>query len=174
MDPVREASASVEFGRFRILPHRRGVFADDRPIELGGRAYDVLMGLIEAKGAVIGKDALMSRVWRGRIVEEGNLRAQIRALRRALGERDLIRTVAGRGYQFTGEVRLRPGRGQGPIEQETTVGSRFAAPRLSIVVLPFINLSDDCEQQYLADAITEELTTDLSRLADMSVISRRT
>jgi len=69
---------------------------------------------------------------------------------------------------------LRPGRGQGPIEQETTVGSRFAAPRLSIVVLPFINLSDDCEQQYLADAITEELTTDLSRLADMSVISRRT
>jgi adenylate cyclase len=48
------------------------------------------------------------------------------------------------------------------------------APRLSIVVLPFANLSDDREQQYFADAITEDLTTDLSRLADMLVISRNT
>src|ERR1700731_3460666 len=48
------------------------------------------------------------------------------------------------------------------------------APRLSIVVLPFANLSDDREQQYFADGITEDLTTDLSRLADMLVISRNT
>jgi class 3 adenylate cyclase/TolB-like protein len=50
----------------------------------------------------------------------------------------------------------------------------FAAPRLSIVVLPFANLSDDREQQYFADGITEDLTTDLSRLANMFVISRNT
>jgi adenylate cyclase len=49
-----------------------------------------------------------------------------------------------------------------------------AAPRLSIVVLPFANLSDDREQQYYADGITEDLTTDLSRIADMLVISRNT
>ena len=49
-----------------------------------------------------------------------------------------------------------------------------AAPRLSIVVLPFTNLSDDREQQYFADGITEDLTTDLSRLANMCVISRNT
>src|SRR6267154_1348450 len=49
-----------------------------------------------------------------------------------------------------------------------------AAPRLSIVVLPFSNLSDDREQQYFADGITEDLTTDLSRLANMFVISRNT
>jgi adenylate cyclase len=49
-----------------------------------------------------------------------------------------------------------------------------AAPRLSIVVLPFANLSDDREQQYFADGITEDLTTDLSRLANMFVISRNT
>jgi adenylate cyclase len=49
-----------------------------------------------------------------------------------------------------------------------------AAPRLSIVVLPFTNLSDDREQQYFADGITEDLTTDLSRLANMFVISRGT
>jgi adenylate cyclase len=48
------------------------------------------------------------------------------------------------------------------------------APRLSIVVLPFANLSDDRDQQYLADAITEDLTTDLSRIPDMVVISRTT
>jgi TolB-like protein/cytochrome c-type biogenesis protein CcmH/NrfG len=42
------------------------------------------------------------------------------------------------------------------------------------VVLPFVNLSDDCEQQYFADGITEDLTTDLSRLAGYSIISRNT
>jgi TolB-like protein/DNA-binding winged helix-turn-helix (wHTH) protein/Tfp pilus assembly protein PilF len=50
----------------------------------------------------------------------------------------------------------------------------FVAPRLSIVVLPFANLSNDPEQQYFADGITDDLTTDLSRLADMSVIARNT
>jgi adenylate cyclase len=49
--------------------------------------------------------------------------------------------------------------------------SPIAAPRLSIVVLPFTNLSNDPEQQYLADGIIEDLTTDLSRLANMFVIS---
>jgi adenylate cyclase len=52
--------------------------------------------------------------------------------------------------------------------------SQPVAPRLSIVVLPFTNLSDDREQQYFADGITEDLTTDLSRLANMLVISRNT
>ncbi len=47
-------------------------------------------------------------------------------------------------------------------------------PRLSIVVLPFIDLSDDRQQQYLADAITDDVTTDLSRIADLIVISRNT
>jgi len=50
----------------------------------------------------------------------------------------------------------------------------FVAPRLSIVVLPFANLSNDPDQQYFADGITEDLTTDLSRIADMFVISRNT
>jgi adenylate cyclase len=48
----------------------------------------------------------------------------------------------------------------------------FAAPRLSIVVLPFTNLSDDREQQYFAEGITEDLTSDLSRLANMFVLDR--
>jgi hypothetical protein len=61
------------------------------------------MALIEARGAVVGKDALMARVWPDRIVEENSLQAQIMALRAAFGaERGLIRTVSGRGYQLTG------------------------------------------------------------------------
>jgi adenylate cyclase len=48
------------------------------------------------------------------------------------------------------------------------------APRLSIVVLPFANLSDDPEQQYFADGITEDVTSDLSRIEGMVVISRNT
>jgi DNA-binding winged helix-turn-helix (wHTH) protein len=53
----------VEFGRF-------GILADGRPIRLGGRAFDVLMALIEASGAVVSKDGLLSRVWQDRIVDE--------------------------------------------------------------------------------------------------------
>jgi adenylate cyclase len=56
----------------------------------------------------------------------------------------------------------------------TAAGPYARAPRLSIVVLPFANLSDDREQQYFADAITDDVTTDLSRIPDMTVISRNT
>src|SRR5215470_3273602 len=105
MDPVSEAPASFEFGRFRILLQRREVLADGRPMELGGRAFDVLVVLIEANGAVVSKDELVSRVWPGRIVEDNNLHAQIKALRKAFSGHDFIRTIIGRGYQFKGGVR---------------------------------------------------------------------
>ena len=157
---MSEAPASVEFGRFRILPHRREVLAENRPIELGGRAYDVLMALIEANGAVVGKDELISRVWPGRIIEEGNLRAQIRTLRIALGDPDLIRTVPGRGYQFTGELRSSGGRGQGGIEQQVTDSAPTVPPRLSIVVLPFINLSDEGPQRKSVFWVTTGMRTE--------------
>ena len=62
MDPLSETPAAMEFGRFRVLPHRRELLADSRPIHLGGRAFDVLMALIEASGAVVSKDALIERV----------------------------------------------------------------------------------------------------------------
>ena len=54
------------------------------------------------------------------------------------------------------------------------VAQPAVAPRLSMVVLPFANLSNDPEQQYFADGITEDLTTDLSCIPDMLVISRNT
>ena len=108
VDHVPDAPAIVEFGRFKVVPHRRELLADGGPIKLGGRAFDLLMALIETSGAVISKDELMRRVWAGRIVEENTLQGAISALRKALGaDRALIRTVAGRGYQFTGQIRAR-------------------------------------------------------------------
>jgi len=73
---------------------------------------------------------------------------------------------------------LRPGGVAGvpaaSVSSTTSTSPPVAAPRLSIVVLPFANLSNDPEQQYFADGITEDLTTDLSRLTGMMVISRNT
>src|ERR1700688_4268024 len=108
-DPAPERPAGIAFGRFHVLPHRREVLADGWPITLGGRAFDVLMVLIDARGALVTKDALRARVWPGRIIEDNSLAAQIAALRAAFGtERALIRTVSGRGYQFTGDIHAMP------------------------------------------------------------------
>jgi predicted ATPase/DNA-binding winged helix-turn-helix (wHTH) protein len=105
MDLTSETPAIIKFGHFRVAPHRRELLADGQPIHLGGRSFDVLMALVEGQGAVVSKDALIERVWPGRIVEESSLHVQISALRNAFGaDRDLIRTVSGRGYQFTGEI----------------------------------------------------------------------
>ena len=136
------------------------------PVVLGSRALDLLSLLVERQGTLVSKDAIMKAVWPVMVVEEGNLTVQISALRRILDRGrtggSCIQTVPGRGYRFVAAVtRVSPG------------GTR-PAPRLSIVVLPFANLSNDPEQQYFADGITEELTTDLSRVAEMLVISRNT
>ena len=55
MDSASGNSAGVAFGRFQVLPHHCELLADGEPVSLGGRAFDVLMALIEARGAVLGK-----------------------------------------------------------------------------------------------------------------------
>ena len=60
------------------------------------------------------------------------------------------------------------------VAAATSISQPLVAPRLSIVVLPFANLSNDPEQQYFAEGVTEDLTTDLSRITDLFVISRNT
>src|SRR6266446_2086769 len=99
------AEATLEFGRFRVLLRQRKLIADGVPIELGTRALDLLLVLLETDGSLVTKDELMSRVWPGIVVAEENLKVQIAALRKALGEgRDFIRTEFGRGYRFTAAV----------------------------------------------------------------------
>ena len=101
------ASADLEFGRFRVLLRRRQLLADGVPVELGTRAFDLLLALLEADGSLVTKEELMSWVWRGIVVSEDNLKFQVSALRKALGaDRDLIQTEIGRGYQFIGVLRV--------------------------------------------------------------------
>jgi len=100
------ADATLAFGRFRVLLRQRQLVVDGVPIELGTRAFDLLLVLLEADGSLVTKDELLSRVWPGIVVAEENLKVQISALRKALGEdRDFIRTEFGRGYRFTEAVR---------------------------------------------------------------------
>src|SRR5947207_224358 len=97
--------AVIRFGRFCVLPRARQLLVDEQPIELGSRAFDLLMVLIGAPGALVTKNEIMSRVWPDTVVEESNLKVQMSALRRVLNaDRDSIKTVHGRGYVFTNEV----------------------------------------------------------------------
>jgi DNA-binding winged helix-turn-helix (wHTH) protein len=100
------AETALEFGRFRVLLRQRQLVADGAPIGLGTRALDLLLVLLEADGALVTKEQLLSRAWPGIVVSDENLKVQICALRRALGkDRDLIRTEFGRGYRLTAAVR---------------------------------------------------------------------
>jgi DNA-binding winged helix-turn-helix (wHTH) protein len=100
------ADAAIEFGRFRVLLRRRRLLADGVPLELSTRAFDLLLVLLEADGALVTKEELLRRAWLGIVVSEENLKVQISVLRKALGtDRNLIRTEFGRGYRFIGILR---------------------------------------------------------------------
>jgi DNA-binding winged helix-turn-helix (wHTH) protein len=110
MFPDRESPAAtgapLEFGRFRLLVRQRRLLAGGVPVQLGPRAFDILLILIEADGALVTHDDLQSRVWPGIVVARDNLKVQVSALRKALrDDRELIRTENGRGYRFTAAVR---------------------------------------------------------------------
>lgn len=100
------AEPVLEFGNSRVLLRQRRLLAGGAPVEIGARAFDLLMVLIEADGALVTKDDLQNRIWPNVVVAPENLKVQVAALRRALGEdRRLILTDHGRGYRFTATVR---------------------------------------------------------------------
>jgi DNA-binding winged helix-turn-helix (wHTH) protein len=97
---------TIEFGKFSVLVRQRQLLAGGVPVELGARAFDILMVLIEADGALVTKNELQRRVWDGVVVSPDNLKVQVASLRKALGaDRELILTDHGRGYRFTAEAR---------------------------------------------------------------------
>ena len=99
-DPQRD-HRDMRDGRLQVLQDRRELLVDGEPVQLGGRAFDVLLALADAQGAVVSTDALLAAAWPGRIVEENAVQAQISKLRAALGQhRGLVRNVPGRGYQL--------------------------------------------------------------------------
>jgi TolB-like protein len=154
----------VSFGRFRLDLRHRKLTGEGRPIELKGKAFDILAVLASAQGEVVTKDELMAKVWPGLVVEESNIQVHISALRKALGEaRDRpvhLFTVPGRGYRFVGAQ-------PSPVEMP-----RALPDRPSIAVLPFQNMSSDAEQEYFADGMVEDIITGLSRIKWLFVIAR--
>jgi len=101
------ADGALEFGRVRVLLRQRQLLADGVRLELGTRAFDLLLALLEADGSLVTKAELMSRVWPGIVVSEENIKLQVSVLRKALGaDRGVIRTEFGRGYRFTGVLRM--------------------------------------------------------------------
>ena len=168
------------FGRWRLSPTSRRLFADGTPVTLGGRAFDLLLALVEAKGEIVTKEALMRRVWPGTIVDDNSLQVQISALRKALGQDAalLITTVPRRGYCFTCKWQwLEPGATIAKTEETPGTPSERPSPivlpfrslgdetgqaanRPMLVVLPSENIGGDPEQRYLASGVTADLITD--------------
>ena len=103
-DSASAPQNAIVFGRFVVSPRSRTLKFDGKDVCIGGRAYDLLMLLVESSGKVVSKAAIMRHVWPTTTVDECNLRFQMTSLRRALGdERDRIKTVTGRGYLFVAE-----------------------------------------------------------------------
>jgi predicted ATPase/DNA-binding winged helix-turn-helix (wHTH) protein len=100
---------AILFGPFRLLAAQRLLLEGDNPVRLGSRAFDILAALVERSGEVVGKQELIARVWPKTFVEDANLKIQVSALRRALGDGQgghrYVVTVPGRGYNFVAPVR---------------------------------------------------------------------
>jgi TolB-like protein len=174
-----EPAENLQFEGFR-LDQRAGVLYRSRggttelPVALGERALRLLRLLAERQGEVVSKEKIITAVWPGRVVEEANINVQISKLRRILDEgregSSCIQTHQGRGYCFIAPVSR--SEAEGPhASHAVAAGSVQPRPHFSIVVLPFRDLSRDGRDQYLGDAITDDLTTSLSRVGDTFVIS---
>lgn len=155
-------SQIYEFRGFRLDPLRRTLSRPDRTtISLKPKVFDTLVYLVEHRGRLLEKQALMNAIWGPSIVEENSLNQHISLLRRALGESPgdnrFIVTVPGRGYRFVASVETRD---DAPHERQ------------GLAVLPFENLSHDPEQSHFVDGMTEELTARLSQVSGLRVVSR--
>jgi TolB-like protein len=162
----------VTFGRFRLDLGRRELWRDETLMHLGSRVLDILCVLVSAKGEVVTKDELMTRVWSGLVVEESNIHVHVSTLRKALDEgasgQSHVVTVQGRGYRFFG-LPPAPAADKGRLDRPQGLP---LPDRPSIAVLPFANLSGDPEQEYFADGIVEDIITALSRMRWLFVIAR--
>ena len=94
------STAVYVFAPYRLLPEQRQLLRAGVPVKLGGRAFDVLLALIEHRDRTVSKNELMDLVWPTVVVEENNLEVQIVTLRKLLGYA-AIATIPGRGYRFT-------------------------------------------------------------------------
>jgi TolB-like protein/Flp pilus assembly protein TadD len=174
-----------EFGPFRVDVAGRALLREGKPIHLLPKSFDALLFLIRNSGLAGGagggklldKEFLMNGLWPDSPVEENNLSQAISALRKALGEgpkdQRYIVTVPRRGYRFAVEVKAIEGeRAAAPpaaAEDESFVERRTQVNTLA--VLPFVSLSSDSGDEYLAVGMADALITRLSGLKKVVVRS---
>jgi TolB-like protein len=160
-------SSKVAFGPFVLDTERSTLAREGRPVAISSRGFELLKALVAAPGRVVTKRDLMQAAWSDAAIEESNLSVQIAALRKQLGpapdDGEWIATAPRAGYRFVGAIAAQSAMDQ-PI---MTPGDRP-----SIAVLPFTNVSGDKEQEYLADGITEDIITALTRFRWFFVIAR--
>jgi TolB-like protein/Tfp pilus assembly protein PilF len=161
------------FGPFVLDSEAGTLLRDGAPLNLGYRGFLLLTAFLNRPGEVLTKSDLFDAAWLGAVVEETNLSVQIASLRKHLGHSptggEWIATIPRVGYRFVGTVDRRTdgldGNAGSPAAKEPVSGP-------SIAVLPFVNLSDDREQEYFADGIVEDIIAGLSRLRWLFVIAR--
>ncbi|MBS0126498.1 winged helix-turn-helix domain-containing tetratricopeptide repeat protein [Thetidibacter halocola] len=158
--------SSFRFGEFLLSTEERKLSRDGIELPLGARAFDMLSFMVENRHRVLTKAEILDAVWPEIAVEESNLTVQVSALRKVLGPKALA-TIPGRGYQFVLSV------GENthvPVPDPDNRETAFT----EVLVLPFTNSSNDPDQEYFADGITEDVITDLSKVAALSVVARNT
>ena len=161
---------SLTLGKLRIDPATRQVATADRRESLEPRVMQVLVALARANGAIVTRDELTELCWDGRIVGEDALNrtlSRIRHVAADIGEGSFkVETITKVGYRLVeqGDVaRKRPAKPEAAV-----------SPEPSICVLPFVNMSGEASQDYFSDGITEDITTDLSKVSALAVTARNT
>jgi DNA-binding winged helix-turn-helix (wHTH) protein len=131
MNNVCTGYIEFSFGPFRLIPEQQLLLQDGEPVSVGARGLELLRVLVEHSGKVVSKDELIAYIWPDTCVSESNLKVQIAALRRALGEgrrgERYVATVNGRGYRFVAPVERqdafrRPGNAAAASEQNRVSG----------------------------------------------------
>jgi DNA-binding winged helix-turn-helix (wHTH) protein len=104
-----EPNIEFQFAGFQLQPRSRLLLHHGRPVDIGGRAFDMLHVLVRAGGGIVTNTEIVSRVWPDLFVDEINLRVQVFYLRKALGgDRGIIKNVPGRGYLLAAYISCGP------------------------------------------------------------------
>jgi len=125
-------AGAILFGSFRLLPAQRLLLEGDKSVQLGSRALDILISLVERPGDLVSKEELMARAWPKIFVGPANLPAQVARLRRALGDghsgNRYIINIPGRGYRFVAPVSLESGARPAGVEGSQSLPLLLTTP----------------------------------------------